>query len=173
MYSRRTRCKENIPLARSASTSPHPRRTRQKLPPASLDLGSSYPISENDPCDLSPDLVMSEYHTVCDDQMISITSEIKRKSRVFPNSVDSRDSKYSTETGTLHTAEINISEDTMTDFDLQTETPSSHTEIDDGDLTEDITPTFDSDITNSKNDDNDASTVIDVICAQEINDDVT
>jgi hypothetical protein len=203
-----------------------------------LDLNSSHPISEDDTCGLSPDLPLSEYHTVCEDNSLmsndkskqifatdskddtcpispdlplseyhticedipSLTSNGKSKC-ACPNSDDSRDetcgmsplsqlSEYhticedasltsnsksrrpdgSSDTGTLHTAEdsetLHISEDAMTECDINIETVSSHTEIDEDDLSEDITPTFDSDITSSKND-NDASTIIDVVCQDE------
>lgn len=138
---------------RSASTSPQPRRYHRPTLPNSLDLGESN--DNNTYNNVSPDMANSEYHTVCEESKTYKMSSFKH-----PSSVESRDSKLSTETATLHTAEVNISDDGCTASEIQTETVSSHTE---NDLTEDATPTFnDDDLVNSINEENDPSTVIDI-----------
>lgn len=134
-------------------------------PPASLDL-SSHPIEDTlSPDDLPHSEYQSEYHTVCEEHTAPDSKYI------FTHSADSRDSRnFSTETGTLHTAEINMSDDGMMEYDTHVETPSStQTENDaECDLSEDITPTILSETTSMKNDENDASTVIDVICCEPV-----
>lgn len=134
-------------------------------PPASLDL-SSHPIDDAlSPDDLPHSEYQSEYHTVCEEHTAPDSKHI------FTHSADSRDSRnFSTETGTLHTAEINMSDDGMMEYDAHVETPSStQTENDaDCDLSEDITPTILSETTSMKNDENDTSTVIDVICCEPV-----